>query len=300
MRTLAPNRCASLADGVLRSERLPVSDLVLTIWGKPVNWKMDFLNGDAPFLTPEDCQSYWDCYQQLKILGISQDTDIIVPKMRDCNGRFVHSKYENPKDVFRTPYGLTGGPVFWKNEHSLDGFVLPKRWTAILRTGDCPTSIFRDKVTGKVAIAHCSRNSLLYWNDSSKPVSIVDRVMDYFLSQDVSLQNLDVWITCGIEAEHFPHPVDHPIHGQKNQRMLAYLHEAKMTSCIVGDWAKGQLHLPRIITHQCTNHGLPAEQIHSDEDTLKTFGDESLWSHAEYSLGKCPIDGRNGIIIENR
>lgn len=296
MSTLAPNKRTSLADGVLRSESLLGSNLVLTIWGKPANWKMDFLNGDAPFLTPEDRHSYWDCCKQLKILGISQETDIIVPKMSACNAKFVSGK---PKDVFRTPYGLKDGVVFWKNEFSLDGFVLPKGWTAILRTGDCPIAIFQDRMTGKVAVAHCSRDSLLSWSKYSEPESIVERVMDYFLSQDVSLQNLDVWITCGIEAEHFPHPVDHPIHGKKNQRMLAYLRGAQMTSCIVGDWAEGQLHLPRIITHQCTKHRIPAERIHSDEDTLRTFSDERVWSHAEYSQGKCPIDGRNGIIIRN-
>lgn len=300
-----PSMQVPTAEGVVSRTSL-TRGLTVTVCGTPTNWSMNHLVGDRPFSNESAVVCFKMHQEILRSILPDRRQSIFVPRMHKHDTTF---RVFCPTRVFGDAYALHNtGLTIHKSRMSLDAWTVPVDKTFLIPTGDCPTAIFWEQKTGEVVVAHCSRQSLMYWDKREglydnvlPPVSIIDKVMGYFSKMSIDPTDVHVWTCCGIEPEQFPHPVDHEVeaYANNNREMLDHIATQRWEACIVGTWERGCLDLHELISLQCQSHGIPQEHIQSDKDKLKTFSDWRLWSHAEYIRhGERDVDGRNAIIIE--
>lgn len=185
-----------------------------------------------------------------------------------------------------------------------DGVIMENRQEAFfVPSADCPTIV----VAGKHIVigAHAGRDSLLdrkkihLGSKSKKHNSVVDAIIERCLLAGEKIKDLQVFITCGIKAENFRHPIGHPQYGEKNKILIEHLLQKYGDDCLRGRQEEGLISLEDLIKRQFVLHSVPPENIATDG--IDTYGDYVLNEYRWHSCarGKTPREkkGRNGVLV---
>lgn len=224
-------------------------------------------------------------------------TSIFTPSCEKFNTEIVCEKSFHHKTRMR------GGLTIHRGAYA-DGVILKSKKEAFfILSADCPTIVAAGKY---IAIAaHAGRDCLLDKQKihtgkiSRRNESVVDAIMEKYLMAGEFIKDLHVFITCGIKAENFRHPVDHPHYGEKNKTLIKYLIAKYDNDCLKGRPEEGLISLEDLIKKQFILHGVPPENIATDG--IDTYGDNILGNHLWHSCarGKTSEEKkkRNGVLV---
>lgn len=223
--------------------------------------------------------------------------NVLAPSCKKFNAEIV---CEND---LRHKIRLRGGLVIHQGVFA-DGVILNKKKEAFfIPSADCSTII----VTGnKLMIAtHAGRDCLIDKGEihtgkpSRKHRSVVDAMMEKLIMAGENKKTLRVFITCGIKAENFPHPINHPQHGGKNKILIKHLLAKYGGDCLKGKPEEGFISLDNLIKIQFIRHGVPPENIANDG--IDTYGDNILGKYLWHSCARGKTERekkrRNGILV---
>lgn len=185
----------------------------------------------------------------------------------------------------------------------VDGVSRIGRGEAIwLQTADCPTIIAHNDLTGEVIVAHAGRASLidqarlLTGKPSRQSESVVERIYRCLIDSERQTNlNIDVYSCCGIGPMQFRHPIDHPVHGQFNEKMNRFIALRYGQDCFLGGQVDyGALNLHRLIFNQFRLCGIPGDNIH--HDSINTAVDNKYF----FSRRSGDRIGHNSILVIRR
>ncbi|MCK6462984.1 MAG: laccase domain-containing protein [Candidatus Pacebacteria bacterium] len=236
--------------------------------------------------------------ETLKFYAINNGvTNIFAPSCEKFNAEVVWEKSFRQKIRFR------GGLTIRKGVFA-DGVVLENRQDAFfVPSADCPTVV----ATGKyiVIAAHAGRDCLLdkqkihTGKRSRRNGSVVDAIMEKYIMAGEFIKDLRVFITCGIKAENFRHPINHPQYGKKNEVLINHLLTEYGEDCLKGNPEEGKISLDGLIKTQFLRHGVPPENLLADG--IDTFSDNILDEHVWHSCARAKTQEekgqRNGVFI---
>ena len=142
-------------------------------------------------------------------------------------------------------------------------------------SSDCPTIVLYEPTYGTVVAAHAGRDSLIDRDHVNGGVpreyfSVVDAMMPSLHRKSLA-PGCKAFITCGIHPDHFTHPVDDPMHGAHNRRMIEYVVKKWGEACVPDGVQQGKLWLAEIARRQLEQHGLHPANIATD--AVDTYGD---------------------------
>lgn len=225
---------------------------------------------------------------------------IFTPSCKKFNAEVVYSRN------FCHKIRLRGGLMIHQGVFA-DGVVLTNKQEAFfIPSADCPTIV---AIGEKIVItAHAGRDCLFdrqkihIGKQSRKHGSVVDAVMEMFANTREKVENVKIFITCGIGPFNFPHPWDHKKYGQYNYQLINYIVSKYGRWCIGGvKLETGYINLKYLIASQFMEHGVSSYNI--SHDGINTFGDNydrSLpFAWHSCARGKTPQEKkqRNGIFI---
>jgi len=195
------------------------------------------------------------------------------------------------------PISTVIGSVTIRQGRVMDGAATRPEEAVFLATADCPAIVIRHENSRNIWVLHGGRECLidrgaLNGKRRRKCPSIVDALFARSDVQKLSREGFHVFSACGIGP--FPHPQNHPEHGEYNAKLLTYITDRWGEECVDGG---DSLLLHNIIRAQCTAHDVPVENISSDGiDTLRTTwnGAPVFWSTHRGDTVK-----RNGVFIVN-
>lgn len=251
------------------------------------------------FGKPNDFGPHGDCETIMETLKFYATrnfvTDILVPSCQKFNAKIAGKKHFLEKIKF--------SDITLHKMVFADGVILNRHEALFIASADCPTIIATGE-NGMIA-AHAGRNCLidmqkLYPGAKTREhESVVDAMMEELLLAGEKAKNLKVFITCGIKAENFPHPFDHPQHGAKNEAFIKYLLKKYGKNFLKSNPAAGLICLKDLIKTQFMIHGVPRENIAAD--SIDTYGDNVLGNHVWHSCarGKTQEEKkrRNGVLV---
>ena len=191
------------------------------------------------------------------------------------------------------------GEVEFLFDYPADGILIPPYSMAWFRTADCPTIVTKHN-DGRVIAAHAGRYSLLdrakiAGEQGRKFASVVDAILDRLFWPRRDVLSLNVFSCCGVGPISFLHSYNHPIHGEWNRRMNAFVRDNYGADCFLdNDLGTGALDLHQLIRNQFAKKGIPADQIHRDK--IDTANDAGRW------FSRCHGDrtGHNTLLVIRR
>lgn len=145
-------------------------------------------------------------------------------------------------------------------------------------TADCPCVIAKCSASGLAIMAHAGRRCLI--NEDSlldDPTGYQHKsVVSTILQEFPDVKNIQVKVVCGIGAESFAHPADHPDHGELNSRRINRIITNWGSGCFSGEIMQGNLCLKTLIREQFSDpafgHGLNEDSV--EVDGVDTFSDK--------------------------
>lgn len=217
-------------------------------------------------------------------------------------------------------HGIPPAVVPIRRGAEADGVIIPKRSAFYLASADCCVVTMFNYKERQVVCAHAGLRSLVDFErvrvgrPSRRRESIVHAMLDEYSSKQ--LQYVRVHISCGIGADHYGFPFDHPEHGEFNQRLITDVMHKSGLSVVVGNPVYGKISLQSVIREQCIRGGVRADHITSD--TIDTYSERSKngsfrwWSHrreqdgiisargstnAKGAVANTTRNGRNGVLV---
>jgi|GEM_PF-1333932 len=189
-----------------------------------------------------------------------------------------------------------------------DGVIVPPGEAMWISSADCPT-IIAQSPCGMMICAHAGRNSLIdvHHLDHGEPgrpyESVTEAIVATFKRANKDVRELRIFVTCGIGADDFTHPLDHPEFGERNAFMMEKLRGLGW-GCVETPLEQGRINLYMVIRHQFDKLGVPSGQIQSDgiNTAADMLGDEYLWwSHTRARKSGQPehLASRNGVLVRN-
>lgn len=244
----------------------------ILIFGKPENWKDDYLKL-APILLERGIKT------------------VYIPDASTFNGSI-----SSPFD-FCDEGAICGMKIF--SGCKTEGLVIPKDSAALITTADCPTVVYHDISDDFLVVAHAGLGSVIdlkkvvTGEKSREMESVVDDLSDFIITDN----EYEIFIVCGISYNSYFFDPDSPVWGEKNKRILAYLTN-EYGSNTVPIKSKGGISIQAIIKHQFIRYGIDVEKITCDG--VDTYTDSRFWSHRRTSQVKEEGSGRNGILVVHK
>lgn len=244
----------------------------VSIFGKPLNWR----GKGAHEL----------------IAGVVESHGIGIVYCPDVTG-FTGEAVEMGEFYFYRQPRTIGRVTLHHKGLSYDGIVTRRRAAIAIPVGDCPVIVMSSRSRGLVGAAHAGRDSLLDVSLVQRGIprkypSIVDAMMAHFTRHGSASWEIQVLVTCCIEAQRFTHPLDHPDlqRRTRNNDLATFLRRQGWERAFERDPQMGCLNLRTLIDLQFAAHG-----VHTiTHDTVGT-GVEELWSHRRGE------EGRNLVLV---
>lgn len=223
--------------------------------------------------------------------------NIFNPSCRKFNAKIIHA------ESLRNKIRLRGNLIIHQGGFA-DGVILTNKQEGFfIASADCPTIVACGEKF--VITAHAGRDCLIDKKEihtgkpSRKHRSVVDAIIEKFFIAKENTKKMRVFITCGIKSENFPHPINHHQYEEKNKTLIEYLIAKYGKDYFRGDPKDGLISLKDLIKTQFTLHGVPAENLQSDN--IDTYSDNILGRPIWHSCarGKTPKEKkrRNGVLV---
>lgn len=229
--------------------------------------------------------------------GINGVKNIFAPSCKKFNAEIIHT------EKLRHKTRLRGGQMFHRG-YFADGVILTAKGDAFfISSADCPTIVAIGK--NIAIIAHAGLGCLIdkdkiYNNKPSrKHESVVDSVMEKFIKTRENIDEIQIFITCGIKGANYSYPSYHPQYGNKNKILINYLLR-KYSYSLLGDYSNGLISLDNLIKNQFVLYGVwPKNVILDNIDTYddKNSSGEYIWHSC--ARGRTPEEKkrRNGVLV---
>lgn len=224
--------------------------------------------------------------------------NIFAPSCKKFNAEIIHT------EKLRHKTRLRGGPMFHRG-YFADGVILTAKDDAFfIASADCPTLVAIGKNIAIIAHAGlgCLIDKYKIYNNkpSRKHESVVDSIMEKFIKTRENIDEIQIFITCGIKGANYSYPSYHPQYGNKNKILINYLLRKYSYSLLgLGDCSNGLISLGNLIENQFVLYGVPTENIAFDD--IDTYSDNILGKHLWHSCarGKTSKEKkrRNGVLI---
>lgn len=229
--------------------------------------------------------------------GVNGVKNIFAPSCKKFNAEIIHTE----KLLHKTR--LRGGLMFHRG-YFADGVILTKKDGAFfIPSADCPTIVVIGKniaITAHAGLACLiDKNSIYNNKPSRKHESVVDSIMEKFIKTRENIDEIRVFITCGIKSFNFSYRIDHPQHGNKNKILINYLLR-KYSYCLLGDYRDGLISLDNLIENQFVLHGVcPKNVIFDNIDTYsdKSSSGDYLWHSCARGKTQEEKKRRNGVLV---
>jgi hypothetical protein len=221
-------------------------------------------------------------------------------------GRF-NALILNPRQVseLRT---FSIGDVTFRSGCYADGCVIPQGSALFLPTGDCHVATIYDPESGLLAAGHAGRDSnfdrrYVEYGVGNKDKSVVGSIIRAVGGRADRLL-MGTWV--GIGKWNFPHPVDHPIHGKRNEALRKFLRRRCGDN---GGFDGAYLDMEMLLWLEARRFGIRRRNMsHDESDTYgnRTMSSDTKWhSHRRQNdpdagEPKQNQDARNGLLIWNR
>lgn len=216
---------------------------------------------------------------------------IFVPDVLRATGRIADA------NEFTKKISLGGVSVF--ADVSSDGVELPPRSAFFIASADCPTLVLRCP-SGRVVATHAGRDCLF---DKYRFIGGITRAHESAVFSAMKRLNGDAKeahasIFCGIGAEYFTHPINHPECGYANEKLIQYICKRWGRQCFADageNIVSGKLNLFELISAQFKEAGGNLNYIFNDKECTYSYlasSNEPLWwSHRRGNKE------RNGILV---
>lgn len=254
--------------------------VVIMLYGQPHDWQL----GDmAPEVIDRICQ----------IGGRSGVSQILAPRPSEFNAVIcapdkLKTKIERPEAVL-----LRGCDA--------DGVWIPPGSAFWLSAADCVSLVACDVRSGLTIGSHAGRDCLFDRMKINGGIarraqdSVVDSIMECFRQAECRPEDLKVFMTCGIAADHFAHNCEDEDLGRGNTRMVMHVLEKWGRRAMMGNPLNGCLILTEIIRQQFMAHGVLSGNI--GHDVVDTYDDGKGEDHLWWSHRRGDGRRRNGILI---
>ncbi|MEX1026560.1 MAG: hypothetical protein WD049_00920 [Candidatus Paceibacterota bacterium] len=239
------------------------------LYGAPFNWSL------APLQVAGDEINAPGLMKHLAQAALEADllpySYIWAPNPSAFNAKVVDATDKTFPEVVGNDY------IHIRRGVDADGVVVPHGHSGMIASADCPTIVVTNKSVG-VIMAHAGRDSLIdrvALQEIREPrhhFSVVDAIAER-IPPNVRGQT-EVFITCGIGADHFAHPV-----GGTNEsgESVVNLHNVTLRDyliglgkdCLYGDPDQVKISLPHVIQAQFHRHGITDVSW----DSIDTYGD---------------------------
>jgi len=249
-------------------------------------------------------EGFKNCIIQAEMWG----GNLWMPDPRTCNAVILKPKSVNdpypfkPKKAVSSVQKIMGGV-------KADGILVPKGDIFGIGTADCPTIVISDESLDLVLAVHAGRNSLLdiqyihTGKRSRKTFGVVESAVKALGAEGSRLENLSIYVCCGIGPRHFVHSLVNPTYGEKNKVLVSFLRKQygpktfqKANHCSVG------LNLFEIIVAQFEEFGVRRSQIfHDGVDTGKRTFKHSGGNELKSALAshRRKTNSRNFVMIHH-
>lgn len=222
-------------------------------------------------------------------------TDVLAPVPVEFNAIVCEPEQLSPEH--EEPVGRCEKMTFYRR-FKADGTQIKPRQAFYITSGDCPTLVVFNLITGELFVAHAGRNCLWDRNNiiEGKPprahASVVDAIMAKI--PQGHRRFCKAFIVLGIAAENFCHPTYDSTHGAANQKMVEHFVQTLGTS-VCHDLLDGKLSVKGIIREQLMRNGVPADSI--GLDMADTFGDKSKSGSPKWHSNRRGDKTRNGVLV---
>ncbi|KKU15827.1 hypothetical protein A3I34_00775 [Candidatus Jorgensenbacteria bacterium RIFCSPLOWO2_02_FULL_45_12] len=272
----------------------PFDGVEVRLFGRPTDWNIRGLESNRPpgrFVMG----SYYDPISSVAFdAGVSR---VLAPSPKsnthivgdEALGVEYHA--ESPSHPWRSVVICRGV--------SADGVEIPGGNHAAfwLSSADC-LCVVALSPSGRLIGVHAGRDSL--WDRAHvlnvaprrKHASVID-TMASRLGDEMSRSQF--FLTCGIGAQNFSHPWDHPQHGADNSKMTALFMRECGSGSVLGNPERGRLDLRNIATMQLLLHGVRQSNI--GWDGINTFSDRDNGQPTWWSARRGDGTHRNGVLV---
>lgn len=222
-------------------------------------------------------------------------TEVMAPVPSEFNAVVCEPNQLSPEH--EEPVGRCEKVTFFR-KFKADGTQIKRTQAFYITSGDCPTLVVFNPITGELYAAHAGRNCL--WDRGhiidGKPArehaSVVDAIMEKI--PEAYQRFCKAFIYLGIAAENFSHPVYDSTYGAANQKMIDHFVET-LGPTVCPDQQEGKLAVKTIIREQLILWGIPADSI--GQDMADTFGDKAEDGSLKWHSNRRGDKTRNGVLV---
>lgn len=260
-----------------------------------LDWNTTPLKTKAGLKTPAGSDLFMRFQEVSSVFEIEK---ILAPSAASSNAKII-THHQLSERIRSTKY--LHSPELWRGALA-DGAIIPLETGFFIASADCPTIIVIS-LSGLAIAAHAGRDSLfdnaaLTRNPKlarleRKHFSVVDAIIERIKPEEIAC----VFITCGISASYFDHPLEHPRWGAINRARTMYA-RILGKQCVLGDVKYGRLALKEIIKRQFEICGVNRNVIFSDGND--TFSDLDAPGEYRWWSARRGNQERNGVLVVNR
>ncbi len=262
------------------------TDVTVQMYGPPYHWGLRGIPEDRKEWRPEHKQTVQGL---MCVLNSSDARRMYAPNPSTFNRRIAGRGEFN--HFLRNETGdreiLLGAMA--------DGVEIKRGEAVLIASADCPTTVLWDKHGNRVLVLHTGRECLINLKDENfNPKDSI--IFEAVKAMGGRAPYLRAFITCGIKACHFSHPLDHPRYGAKNRLLIETVRKCWGDRCIEGDPQEGCLSLSELIRSQLEHAGVNPQNIHTDG--FDTFSDKDEDNSPRWhSYRRDRTNYRNGVVV---
>lgn len=210
--------------------------------------------------------------------------------------RTVGTVINDDPDFFREKIVVDGVEFYFGGD--ADGIRLTEFGAYFLPSADCYTLVLR-MPDGTVVGCHGGRNSLI------EPAEV--RVVSHAQYQSVAIAALQGWygrgddvqtaMLCGIKAQSFRHPFDHPDYGEVNRKLAAHLVQEFGPDVVEKPYEQCPIDLAAVVRVQLERLGVPTDPDRFSLDPTDTATEMDESGEYLWHSNRRGDTTRNGVLV---